>query len=154
MIMKIKLSPKDVLQLSKMVRSGCIDTDKVDGLRKLAQGYTPPQKTEHGDYELYMYRKVIGLGLGLLPVPFKEWWNGLSDEIMARLRTKDDGKVFYNNCLEDIFDGVVAMFAIGMKHTKSGVPNSSEACKAFQEFMNSASNPIHYIIRDEYFDNY
>lgn len=41
--MKIKLSSVDTLQMAKAIKSGWLDTDKVEALRQLVEGYNPPK---------------------------------------------------------------------------------------------------------------
>lgn len=46
--MKIKLSSVDTLQMAKAIKSGWLDTDKVEALRQLVEGYNPPPPPKGG----------------------------------------------------------------------------------------------------------
>ncbi len=115
--MVMKLSNKDVLQLSRAIKKGWLDTTNVECLKQLVGGYNPARDIRQREVNYYL--ECIYKGLGFKPNS-PEAFRIMSIEI-----EKQDKKLYdefhqvllddtiYKDLIRDIFFGLVALKAIG-----------------------------------------
>ncbi len=112
--MKIKLSSIDVLQISKALKSGWLDLDKIDTFKSLVEGYNPPELID--DKKLAYYKDCLFKGWGYEPTPineFNEIVNNLdSDQLSKWEDCIKDGRL-YSIFVERAFWGLIAIKALG-----------------------------------------
>ncbi len=120
--MKIKLSPNDVLQLSRAIKGGCLDTDKIVCLQQLVKWYNPPEKNEVSDDDMMFYLDCLKMGLGFIPNSRESFSKYYKNELSSNGKHRDtliewlsellNGNL-YNMLIKDIFMGMIALRAIG-----------------------------------------
>ena len=113
--MKIRLSSIDTLQLAKAIKSGCLDTDKVEALRQLVEGYNPHKSI--GSDEFHYYLNCLYDGWGYEPtdieITTESMLNELEGEELEKWRKRIDDYSVYKRLVKDVFVGLVAMRALG-----------------------------------------
>lgn len=113
--MKIKLSSLDVLQISKALKGGWLDLDKIDTFKSLVEGYNPPKGIT--DEELSYYLECLHKGYGYIPTPRKEFESQLLPELNNEQLEKwkdgiEDGSI-YKQFVKRAFIGLVAVRGLG-----------------------------------------
>lgn len=113
--MRIKLSSVDTLQMAKAIRSGWLDTDKVEALRALADGYNPPRTI--GSDEFHYYLDCLYDGWGYEPTDIeaarKAMLDTLEADVLERWRQRIDDCSVYKRMVKEAFIGLVAIRALG-----------------------------------------
>lgn len=113
--MKIKLSSVDTLQMAKAIKSGWLDTDKVEALRQLVEGYNPPR--EVGSEEFHYYLDCLNDGWGYTPTSIEEareaMLNTLEADLLEKWRQRIDDYSVYKRMVKEAFTGLVAIRALG-----------------------------------------
>ncbi len=119
--MKIKLSSDEALNLSKAIKGGVLDTDKVKCLKALVDGYNPPKRIEQSELDYYL--QCLYDGWGLIP-------NELNGEMRAELLA-EAGKepqlseysikrikngTLYKEMVKYIFYGMVSLKGLGCRY--------------------------------------
>ena len=118
--MKIKLNSKDVLEITKAIKSGWLDVDKVERFRYLLNGYNPPKEITRKQMDYY--RECLYMGWGYTPTDEAEIKSMMLECLPMDLKEKwqksvEDGSV-YKKLVRDAYLGMVAMRALGGKFTQ------------------------------------
>lgn len=133
--MKLKIDSVDVLQLAKALKSGWLDTDKVESLKSLVEGYNPPKTVNN--QELAYYLDCLYKGWGYKPTDkgtIKEMiLQGLDGELLEKWQKSIEDNTVYRMMVKDAFLGLVAVKALG---------GTFEAVEADFSFMNG--NPPNF----------
>lgn len=113
--MKVKLENKDVLELSKAIKGGWLDMDKVAVFKPLLRGYNPNKVIRNT--ELNYYLDCLREGWGFVPSTREQVQeisqNDLPDELKAEwIDQINDGSI-YSQLIKDAFLGLCAMKALG-----------------------------------------
>lgn len=113
--MIIKLSSIDILQISKALKSGRLDLDKIDTFKSLVEGYNPPKTIT--DKELSYYLECLYKGYGYIPTPRREIEAKLLSELNREQLEKwkdgiEDGSI-YKQLVRRAFIGMVAVKGLG-----------------------------------------
>ncbi len=113
--MRIKLSSVDTLQMAKAIRSGWLDTDKVEALRALVEGYNPSRAI--GSDEFHYYLDCLYDGWGYEPTDIEEARRAMLDtleaDVLERWRQRIDDYSIYKRMVKEAFIGLVAIRALG-----------------------------------------
>lgn len=113
--MEIKLSAKDILELSKAIKSGRIEIDKVERLKSLKENYNPPMKI--GNKELEYYLKCLYDGWGYVPTDSRKiqkmMLEGLNSEQLEKWKDRIEDCRVYRRLVKGAFLGLMAIKALG-----------------------------------------
>lgn len=113
--MKIKLSSVDTLQMAKAIKSGWLDTDKVEALRQLVEGYNPPRAI--GSAEFHYYLDYLLDGWGYEPTDIETareaMLSTLEADMLEKWQQRIDDYSVYKRLVKEAFVGLVAIRALG-----------------------------------------
>ena len=108
--MKIKLDGKDILEITKALKGGWLDTGKITMFQSLLDGYNPPKAITQGELDYYL--DCLYKGMGYVPYPQEN-----VDELMYK--AVDDGLLdrwndgYYKKLVRNVFMGMLAMRGMG-----------------------------------------
>ena len=113
--MKIKLDSIDILQITKALKSGWLDLDKIESFKSLVDGYNPPRRITRN--ELAYYMDCLYKGWGYVPTNEKEikeaMLQGLDDKQLEKWQGSiEDGSV-YRQLVKYAFIGLLAIKGLG-----------------------------------------
>lgn len=113
--MKMKINSIDVLQIAKALKSGWLDTDKVESFKSLVEGYNPPEDIRRD--ELNYYLDCLYKGWGYKPTDEEKINDAMLQRLDADLLEKwerqiEDG-IVYKRMVKNAFLGLVAIKALG-----------------------------------------
>lgn len=113
--MKLKINSADVLQIAKALKSGWLDTDKVESFKSLVEGYNPPHKIKRD--ELNYYLDCLYKGWGYAPtrkeVIREMMLQGLDADLLEKWEKHIDDDSVYKMLVKDAFLGMAAVKALG-----------------------------------------
>ena len=94
--MRIKLSSVDILEITKALKGGWLDMDKVTSFKTLLDGYNPPKQITQR--QMHYYCKCLYKGLGYTPTDEATINKIMLSELPANLKEKwergiNDGSV-------------------------------------------------------------
>lgn len=120
--MKVKLDSKDVLEITKSLKSGWLDMGKVAVFQRLIKNYNPPK--EITDSELNYYLDCLQKGWGYKPTDSKEIKQTMLQELPNDLKDEwineiTDGSL-YREMVKDAFMGLCAIKGLGGDFTDTG----------------------------------
>lgn len=112
--MEINLSVQDILELSRALKNGKLNIDKVSRLRDLKANYRPPKSI--GGEELEYYLNLLMRGWGYAPTSSKVFAQMLLQGDVAEKHKKyiESGRC-YRQLIKDAFIGLLAIRALGGK---------------------------------------
>lgn len=117
--MRIKLSSVDILEITKSLKGGWLDMDKVTSFKTLLDGYNPPKQITQR--QMHYYCKCLYKGLGYTPTDEATINKIMLSELPANLKEKwergiNDGSV-YKTLIRNAFFGMIAIRALGGSYT-------------------------------------
>ncbi len=140
--MKIRLENKDLLQFSKAIKGGCIDTDKVACLKKIVDNYRPPEYIE--DDELKIYLKSLLIGWRLVPATMSDWeslvLNEWADDEVKEKIIAVGIDLFYRRLVKRVIIGMLSLSSLGYSFDLSDFPNTDKMGKMLSEYLKIKSD--------------
>ena len=117
--MRIKLSSVDILEITKALKGGWLDMDKVTSFKTLLDGYNPPKQITQR--QMHYYCKCLYKGLGYTPTDEATINKIMLSELPANLKEKwergiNDGSI-YKMLIRNAFFGMIAIRALGGSYT-------------------------------------
>ena len=113
--MKLKINSVDVLQIAKALKSGWLDTDRIESFKSLVEGYNPPKEIKREELDYYL--DSLYNGCGYVPTDketIKEnMLQGLDSDLLEKWEEKISNNTVYKTLVKDAFMGMVAIKALG-----------------------------------------
>lgn len=108
--MKVNLNSRDMVEIAKALKSGCLDLSKVERLRQLVEGYNPRRPITRRQMEYYL--DCLYKAVGYVPNS-KDYFIRCVENIEGLdLSGKDLGET-YKQMVRYIFLGMVCVRALG-----------------------------------------
>ncbi|MCD8295458.1 MAG: hypothetical protein LUE27_09500 [Clostridia bacterium] len=115
--MKIRLSNADAVQLAKAIKGGCLDTDRVDFLKRLVENYRPIEPINERMFDYY--KQCLYRGVGFVPngeARFEDMCYSIKQidgEQYNRFENQINSGQLYRLFIKQIFMGMIALKAVG-----------------------------------------
>lgn len=113
--MRIKIDSIDVLQIAKALKSGWLDTDRVESLKSLVEGYNPPKMIKRDEFNYYL--DCLYKGWGYKPTDVgavKEVaLHGLDGELLEKWQKSIENNALYKMMVKSAFLGLLSIHALG-----------------------------------------
>lgn len=115
--MKLKINSVDALQIAKALKSGWLDTDKVDSLKKLVEGYNPPREIKKKEVDFY--KDCLLKAWGYIPTDQKQveeiTLGGLDEALLNQWQSRIESGQVYRMMVRQAYMGLLAVKALGGK---------------------------------------
>lgn len=113
--MMMKLNSVDVLQIAKALKCGWLDTDKIESLKSLVDGYNPPREIKQK--KLDFYPDCLYKGWGYKPTEWEQvkeqMLQGLDGDLLEKWKRQIEDGSIYKRFVKDAFIGLMAIKALG-----------------------------------------
>lgn len=114
--MKIRLSNTDMVEITKSLKEGWIDLNKIACFRQLLDGYNP--RKQISDDELEYYLDCLNKGWGYKPHDKQVYDKSIDAGMKLGVLDKDRATVlsdkwFYRQMVKEAFLGLLAIKALG-----------------------------------------
>lgn len=114
--MKIKLSSLDMVEITKSLKGGWIDLNKISCFKGLLDGYNPRKRVS--DKELHYYLERLRKGWGYKPNDESLYNEMIDAGVTLGMLDKDKAKVFknewlYRQMVKEAFIGLLSIKALG-----------------------------------------
>lgn len=113
--MIIKLNNTDVMQIVKALKSGWLDLSKVDGFKRLIDGYNPPKEITRDELDFYL--DCLFKGWGYRPTGKKQirdaMLQGLDRELLEQWGAAIENGRLYKQLVRYAFLGLLAIKGLG-----------------------------------------